>query len=39
MQVVGGRLEDRKVMSASAAIEETIPWKNAYPPEAIEGDR
>jgi len=32
MQVVGGRpSEDRKVMSASAAIEETIPWKNAYP--------
>jgi len=32
-------LDYRKVMSASAAIEETIPWKNAYPRKAIEGDR
>jgi Asp-tRNA(Asn)/Glu-tRNA(Gln) amidotransferase A subunit family amidase len=39
MQVVGNRLRDHRVISASAAIEKAIPWEEAYPPEAIEGDR
>ena len=39
MQVVGNRLGDGDVIAASAAIEDAIPWKDAYPPDAIGGDR
>lgn len=39
MQVIGDRLADREVVAASAAMEEAIPWADAYPPAAIGGDR
>lgn len=38
MQVVGDRLGDREVISVSAAIEDAIPWRDAYPPDAVGGD-
>ena len=37
MQVVGDRLGDREVLAASAAIEDAIPWADAYPPAAVGG--
>lgn len=38
MQVIGERLNDREVLSVSAALEGEIPWESSYPPDAIGGE-